>query len=345
MNYEERYKEALKVMESLHSVVKYQSSSDALLASQTIEKAFPELRESEDERIRKELYRYFRDLQLSSDREFSPSISIDEILAWLEKQGGQGIIDLKEYAKGILKGAAIHLMIWIDENLADGNMCLSNMECEDLEDAMVNAKWDKIYKYIKKKVEKQNKQEQLYIRFGEVPTDEKSKIYQGEIKVGTENGVSVYPAFKTDEGNIVLGLTLPITKTTLYTQQHLIEYDDRPCYLVKGDYVGKDTDGQPLINNVSIIEKIDNYRVKEEKQWKQPSWSEEDEKMLDSIIDCLDGTGLLDFDQIDWLKSIKPNHWKPSDEQLSSLGRFIEGVYGCVDFMNIKSLYNELKQL
>lgn len=32
---------------------------------------------------------------------------------------------------------------------------------------------------------------------------------------------------------------------------------------MKGDYIGKDTDGQLLINNVSIIEKIDNYRVKE----------------------------------------------------------------------------------
>lgn len=118
-------------------------------------------------------------------------------------------------------------------------------------------------------LEKQGKQEQLYIRFGEIPTDEISKIYRGEIEVGTENGVSVYPAFKIDEGDIVLGLSLPITKTTLYTQQQLIEYGDRPCYLVRGDYVGKDTDGQPLINNISIIEKIDGYRVKEEKQDKQ----------------------------------------------------------------------------
>lgn len=112
----------------------------------------------------------------------------------------------------------------------------------------------------------QSEQEQLYIRFGEIPADEKSRIYQREIKVGTEKGVSVYPAFKTDKGDIVLGLSLPITRTTLYTQQGLIEYDDRPCYLVKGDYVGKDTDGQPLIRNVKIIEKIDKYRAKEEKK-------------------------------------------------------------------------------
>lgn len=118
-------------------------------------------------------------------------------------------------------------------------------------------------------LEKQDKQEQLYIHFGEIPSDEKSKIYQGEVEVGTENGVSVYPAFKTNEGDIVLGLNLPITKTTLYTQQHLLEYDDRPCYLVKGDYIGKDTDGQSLINNISIIEKIDGYRIKEEKRDEQ----------------------------------------------------------------------------
>ena len=121
---------------------------------------------------------------------------------------------------------------------------------------------DRLHKYL---LEKQDEQEQLYIRFGEIPTGEKSKIYRGEIEVGIENGVSVYPAFKTNEGNIVLGLNLPITKTTLHTQQYLIEYDNRPCYLVKGDYIGKDTDGQPLINNITIIKKIDNYRVKEKK--------------------------------------------------------------------------------
>lgn len=122
---------------------------------------------------------------------------------------------------------------------------------------------DRLYKYL---LGKQGEKEQLYIRFGEIPTDEKSKIYQGEIEVGIENGVSVYPTFKTNEGVIVLGLNLPVTKTTLYTLQHLIEYDNRPCYLVNGNYVGKDTDGQPLINNVRIIEKIDNYKVKEKKQ-------------------------------------------------------------------------------
>lgn len=118
-------------------------------------------------------------------------------------------------------------------------------------------------------LKKQGEQKPLYIRFGDVPSNETSKIYRGEVEIGDENGVSVYPAFEVN-GDIVLGLTLPITRTTLYTQQHLLEYDDRPCYLVSGDYVGKGTDGEPLIRNISIIKRLDNYRIKDfEKQGEQ----------------------------------------------------------------------------
>ena len=105
----------------------------------------------------------------------------------------------------------------------------------------------------------------LYIRFGDIPVDGKSKVYNGEIEIGTEEGISVYPAFEDKEGNIILGLTLPITRTTLYTQQHLLEYDNRPCYLVSGDYIGKGTDGEPLIKNVKIIKEIKGYRAAEKK--------------------------------------------------------------------------------
>ena len=193
MTQEEKARAYDKALES--AIIAYKDEDRHLKA--TLERIFPELKVSEDERINKEIIKYLEQTVPHNHRD--EVLKSKEWIAWLEKQG---------------------------------------------------------------------EQEQLYIRFGEIPTDEKSKIFRGEIEVGTENGVSVYPAFKTNEGDIVLGLNLPITKTTLYTQQHLIEYDDRPCYLVKGDYVGKDTDGQPLINNISIIEKIDNYRIKDEKQVK-----------------------------------------------------------------------------
>ena len=224
-----RYDEALENAKHYHS----EMGDDVKCV---LEEVFHELKESEDEKIRKEMIFYFQEeIPLCSIQEHTDKMK--EFVAWLERQ---------------------------------------------------------------------REQEQLYIRFGEIPTDEKSKIFQGEIEVGTENGVSVYPAFKTSEGDIVLGLNLPITKTTLYTQQHLIEYDDRPCYLVKGDYVGKDTDGQYLINNVSIIEKIDTYRVKEKKQGEHKSADKVEPRLKIGSVDAEDYYTYYDEEDIEHcLKSLK----------------------------------------
>ena len=100
----------------------------------------------------------------------------------------------------------------------------------------------------------------MYIRFGDIPKNERSKIYRGEEEIGEEEGVSVYDALIDDWGGVTLGLSLPVTRTSLYTLQHLIEYDNRPCYLVSGNYIGKGSDGEPLIRNVKIVEEIKDYR-------------------------------------------------------------------------------------
>ena len=63
-----------------------------------------------------------------------------------------------------------------------------------------------------------------------------------------------------------------------------------------------------------------------EKQGEQKSWSEEDERILNKIQDDLrdfyvDKKGYPyvaepdspEMIEIDWLKSLKPNHWKPSE--------------------------------
>ena len=82
-----KYNEALERAKRFMDVRGVKPSENALVvAKELIGTVFPELRESEDERIRKELCEYFRQLQLMSDREFSPSLSIDDVLAYLEKQ-------------------------------------------------------------------------------------------------------------------------------------------------------------------------------------------------------------------------------------------------------------------
>jgi len=191
---------------------------------------FPELKESEDERIRSALLRGFNSMYGNQAVTTFAGEPIKNILSWLEKQGQEKSVDMSikekahqiawelskhydpnackqewcemaaidmaswlekqgdtnetinrdEFAQGILRGAAIHLMTWIDYNAAEGNMCLSNMECKDIEDALVGGNWDKIYTYIKKKLEKQREQK---------PTDKvEPKFKVGDWVIGRVTG-------------------------------------------------------------------------------------------------------------------------------------------------------------
>ena len=77
MDYEQKYKDALERAKEIHNEHKAQCA-DIMI------KIFPELKESEDERIRKELIKYF-----TKGKEYLSLIpySKDECIAWLEKQG------------------------------------------------------------------------------------------------------------------------------------------------------------------------------------------------------------------------------------------------------------------
>lgn len=75
IDYEQKYKEALEWMKSLYNGLHGATKEEA-------EKYFPELKESEDERIRKALVRFHKST-IDVD-----GIKGEEIVAWLEKQSG-----------------------------------------------------------------------------------------------------------------------------------------------------------------------------------------------------------------------------------------------------------------
>jgi len=100
----------------------------------------------------------------------------------------------------------------------------------------------------------------MYIRFGEIPEGERSGVYHAGELVRKEDGVSVYDAKIDDRGNVSVCLPLPINANTLGTFRNLVEYENRNCYLVNGEYIGKGSDNEPLIRNVNIIKKIE-YRT------------------------------------------------------------------------------------
>lgn len=64
---------------------RYYHSKDYMLINSAIENIFPELAESEDERIRKDIISYLRNEKIV--KRYISDIEIDKWIAWLEKQG------------------------------------------------------------------------------------------------------------------------------------------------------------------------------------------------------------------------------------------------------------------
>lgn len=90
-----------------------------------------------------------------------------------------------------------------------------------------------------------------YIRFGEIPTDGKSKIYNGDILVGKEKGVSVYKCIAV--GNEYKIIMPHLKYSTCVTLSGCL---DRQAYLVSGNVVGVGSDGEPLLESIQIIKKL-----------------------------------------------------------------------------------------
>lgn len=113
-----------------------------------INEIFPELVKSEDEQIRERLIDYFSDFRLGTFAGIEPK----KIITWLEKQ--REPIDEEKVQIGARKDVALSIMNFLNKNTR--STCLSSMECADLEDAVVNSDWSKVYDYMKKKLENQD---------------------------------------------------------------------------------------------------------------------------------------------------------------------------------------------
>lgn len=80
---------------------------------------------------------------------------------------------------------------------------------------------------------------------------------------------------------------------------------------------------------------------------KPVEWSEEDEKMVESCLLFVNAnrTHPLATKCIDWLKSLKPNHWKPSAEQMKALKLASDKDWDIDGNSPLYTLYNDLKKL
>lgn len=110
---------------------------------------------------------------------------------------------------------------------------------------------------------------------------------------------------------------------------------------------------RPCLNDVRWLKNL----LEKQKEQK-PAWSEEDEKMIDTIVSVLGqyidykavsgtGTGYATprySKEIDWLKSLRPS-WKPSKEQIEALEKAV--VRSCSHDYGVflSELYEQLKKL
>lgn len=159
-----------------------------------------ESKEPDDETIRKALISI-----LKSDFEKDTAIfgiSVGQIIAWLEQR--------KETdSNGAKSSVALSIMKFLDNNTQ--KMCLSNMECKDLENAVINSDWAKVYRYMKKKLE---------------PNDSKPAIESR--KESAANNSRIKPKFK--EGSYAVSDI--DKKARLVSEVHC---DETNCYyLVEG---------------------------------------------------------------------------------------------------------------
>lgn len=103
-----------------------------------------------------------------------------------------------------------------------------------------------------------------YIRIGDIPENEVSKIHRGDAIIGEEKGVSVYDAeFINDKWRIVMpsyfkegqGHTYEALIQNVTECRYKINNPSK-VYLVSGKKVGIGSDGEPVIKNVKIIKDL-----------------------------------------------------------------------------------------
>ena len=371
-DYKKLYEEALERARDLHD----NHPLGQPLTWTICEKIFPELRESEDEKIRKEIISYIKS---------SGAVTNPNWIAWLEKQTpilqDTEVRDIWVYIKewkekfGRLPKDEDELASCIDyvskrqkyAEWSEEDENLSNLSLENLTELKnrFGEKYGKIgdcIHWFKSLKSRQNSQmiqwkgdnlKEVIEFTGKSPkfndwfkTFEEYETYVSEhnniFKLFNEDG-SHYEVpvgawiVKTPDGYNVASKAIFKQKNGEWTEED--EKNWRHCLHYIDAFV------TPVKEHVDWFKNIRN-RIQPKQEW-----SDKDEKMLNEIV--LDLKLLKNKDageegkaayqrEIDWLKSLKPqNHWKPSDLQLEALESAYKQLPNIQHFL--QSLYNDLK--
>ena len=98
----------------------------------------------------------------------------------------------------------------------------------------------------------------VYIRFGEIPKNERSKVHYGDDIAGQELGVSVWEAIKAN-GCYYPKLPDDANENAISDYFHQLFEKNKKVYLVIGEKWGEGQCREPVLRNVKIIKEIANY--------------------------------------------------------------------------------------
>lgn len=369
------YDEALERARKIHNEI---LNNEILGFPDQIREIFPELRESEDERIRKALYKMAKVPRKEIYE--AEGITKEQAFAWLEKQKERGPLTKEE--EYILHRIIEYLedetcpSEWI--SLLHDIYCLpyeKQKEEEGYEAIPVESTLEyklgfKAGKESEKQKERPTNEEMLRTLRAEYEkgvADTIAKCEQKEQKpLSTEEtelnslafleqmGYTCIPPKKEHQNNSdapknALGgaLNSPLDK-------------DKNLDDIAQDYVEAVKDYNPEPNWDLMQTAVCygyHYREQEEHSMSaEEEWSEEDEKIVNNIVSVLgqyidyksvSGTGSgyatpRYSKEIDWLKSLHPQ-WRPSKEQMDSLRDTIVQTKGYSYSMYLPELYEQLK--
>ena len=325
MDYEKKYKEALERAKSLIGDTIIEESGQHIA-----EVIFPELAESEDEKIRKAIHIYLDWLDGRKDYQPKGDYTIKDMIAWLEKQGEQKVnyTTLVETGNGGINALVtrelsnscdyeekpvgkvepkFHEGEWIvQENIGTYKVIEvreSWYEVIDVEDNHYSIAFDKEYMCHLWTIQDAKDADVLYSFDSNRPFIYKER--NGYEQAKAYCGLNIYGKFfvsGTKDYVITLDKYVPATKEQRDT-------------LMKA------------MADAGYTFDFDKRELKKIEQ-KPAAWSEEDEVKINRIVACLENLNVADNDillkDVDWLKSLKdrvqpqPNQeWSEEDEKIA----------------------------
>ena len=381
--YEKKYKEALertrKLKENPQSVFNEYSPKEGDTICDYI---FPELKESEDEKIRKELIDFFQDWHKIKPSRLS--VNVSDILAWLEKQGEESN-DKNEpkfkvgdrITKSSKKSCPVHSSI--DDTICEvaevHDTCYilntkegriqEPFEWQDYYE-LVEPAWSEEDEKIRKElidyinrltasplyIDKYNAWISWLEKQGKQMSDPRYSILDKLIEADDIYQMSVNDAMVEEAKNKAIEA---LSKLEISKLLGLEKQGEQKLPIEKLPFEMK-TIGESL--GFATQEECDKYNqvvsdlimCGDDKGEKKLAWSEDDEIGWTNTMIMIKEVASNHYTKdsiklvINWLKSLKERcTWKPSDEQLNNLKQAINAFPYETDYLEL--LYDDLKKL